>query len=78
MTFYALRRQAPIGVGEETRAAWSTIVRQWRRVLLSAVPLLALSLWTVHKDSVLELLGTAFFVFAGILLLCRQPNRDSH
>jgi hypothetical protein len=70
MTFFALRQQAPMGVGEETRAAWRTIVRHWRRVLLSAVPLVALSLLTVHKDNVLELLGTALFVFAGILLLC--------
>ncbi len=47
-----------MGMGEETRAAWSTIVRHWRRVLQSAVPLPALSLWTVHEDRFLELIGT--------------------
>jgi hypothetical protein len=52
------------------RGAWQTVVRHGRRVVLSAAPLVALMLFSVKKNGVLETLSSVSFAVVGILLLC--------
>jgi hypothetical protein len=52
------------------RGAWQTVVRHRRRVVLSAAPLVAVMLWTVRENGILESLSSASFAVVGILLLC--------
>ena len=52
------------------RGAWQTVVRHGRRVMLCAAPLVAVMLWTVRENGILESLSSVAFAVVGILLLC--------
>src|ERR1700712_192883 len=70
MNFHGTGRQDSMDAEQLRRGAWQAVVRDGRRVVLSAAPLVAVILWTVRENGILESLSSVCFAVVGILLLC--------